>query len=167
MKEVCRVTPLPHNRPLSWRHQSVKPDAPSESSKVPCKFPFGDNTPLSTWVVIMAHDSFTSWLRCMARSHTLGPGTKLLPKDTLDGSKYNTLLSSRSYSILMHLWNLATVLGGDVTGCSQVHRDRHGASWAQHKWGTQENHTSPAQQLCFFGFQRMHTKALIFSVVSW
>lgn len=45
MKEAHRTTPLPYNR---WRHQSVKSDSPSKSSQVLCKFPYGDNIPLSS-----------------------------------------------------------------------------------------------------------------------
>lgn len=46
MKKTPRIIPLPYNRPLSWRRQSLKSVTSSKSSQVTCKLPFGDNTPL-------------------------------------------------------------------------------------------------------------------------
>ncbi|OPJ81723.1 hypothetical protein AV530_014287 [Patagioenas fasciata monilis] len=40
------------------------------------------------------HTSFTPQLRDMPHLHTLYPGIKILPKDTLDSSEYSTLLTA-------------------------------------------------------------------------
>lgn len=57
------------------------------------------------------HTSFTPRLRDMAHSHTLYPGIKLLPKDTLDGSEYNTLLTAEVTSKEVGMALISGVLG--------------------------------------------------------
>lgn len=55
-------------------------------------------------------------LRDMAHSHTLYPGTKLLPKDTLDGSGYNTLLTAEVTSKATSK-EVGTALFSGALGC--------------------------------------------------